>query len=269
MNEHQQPEDLDLSGSEAILSGSDTASQPELTAMFDALRAPAAPSELAAAADLVPQLAAAARQSSAPGVLARSSRRMVMLGAAGAMMAGGVAAAATGALDPILPGPAPDPVVEVVELDDEIEFEIHDGHIDEEDSGVAPAPAPAEAPSVAAEMSEDPTGWFTETIHGICVEGNHGEYVSTVAQLEDDQLGEGAVNRGQVVSDAARDKDCDGEPDEKSAENEDEGEEKKDKDVRAHDDDDDEGRRSETGQGGKDKSDEKAEKAEKDKSDDD
>ncbi|MCP5026305.1 MAG: hypothetical protein GY929_08480 [Actinomycetia bacterium] len=263
MNAPHQPDELDLSGADALIGGTDTATHPELVAVLDALRVPAASSELAASAGLVPQLAAAARQSVAPGALARGTRRMVVLGATGAMMAGGVAAAATGALDPILADPEPPAVVELVEVQDEATPKAEEDEEDEDDGEIPVEAAPAAG--VSAEMPDDPPGWLTEEIQQTCTDpdANHGVYVSTVAQLDDDELGEEAANRGQVVSQAARDQDCDGEADE----NPDDEAEKKDKGRHSspdydHDDDDDDERGSGNGhgQGGEPK---------KDKSDDD
>jgi hypothetical protein len=44
-------------------------------------------------------------------------------------------------------------------------------------------------------------------------EANHGDHVSAVARLPADQLGEDPSSRGALVSEAARDQDCDGQVD--------------------------------------------------------
>ncbi len=79
MSGHPDPEDLDLSVSEALLSDTDPSPAPEVATVLDALRSPAHGAELAPAADLVPRLAQAARDARRSGALARGTRRMVAL----------------------------------------------------------------------------------------------------------------------------------------------------------------------------------------------
>jgi len=274
VNDDQESSELDLVGAEALLGGSDAVNgaHADLAAVLDGLRQPAQASELAAGADLVPQLAALVRQPVAPGFVARSTRRMMVMGATGAMLAGGVAAAATGALDPILPGVGESAVVEAPDED-------HLGSdpvITDPDPVATNVVEAVDDPALVAglgveideELPEDAPEWLNEELLAICTDpdANHGAYVSEVAGLDDEALGD-ARNRGEVVSQAARDKDCDGEAD-GSAPSVVDGEDpatgakgQSNADKSGHGDDGGRGNSDHEGESGK--------KSEKDKSDDD
>ncbi|MCP3857703.1 MAG: hypothetical protein GY698_23760 [Actinomycetia bacterium] len=237
MSGHPDPEDLDPSVSEALLSGTDPSVAPDVASVLDALRSPAHGAEYAPAADLVPRLAQAARDARKSGALARGTGRMVVLGAAGAVLAGGAAAAATGALDSILPAPQHPVVVEMADPEDGPEAS---ARVEEEDGEVFEPPAvPAPpGPHLIVEIPLDPPEWLTEEVHAICADpdANHGEYVSSVAHMDDEDLGDDVGNHGGAVSQVAQDEDCDGQADDKDSE--DDGDHGEDGD---HGDDGDDG----------------------------